>query len=639
LEGLQSFNIHWDNVPLRPRVITQPESQVVIIGTEATLALTASGGGRLGYQWQLDGGDIPAATNTTLVISNAQPSNAGGYSVVVTNSYGTITSEVAVLAVKCRLTTLSGFGGSVAREPDSTLFDPGATVTLTALAEPGFEFFAWGADASGNGNPLTLTMDTNKTVNALFASTVLSVFLEGPGSVARVPDLPYYRLGDVVRLTGIPVPWHIFAGWGDGFTANPRDVIIGFTNAYAAIFSPTTAVETLTFSNVSRLAPVGMPAVLVDGEFIVTGSVARLNSAEVAMQTTFPGGTLLYTSDGSAPSFNSRLYLGPFAVRRTSTIRAIAYNADFTRAWEADPIQLLITPTYALEAGAGGGGTVTVSPPAGAYVSNSLVSLIALPASGWRFLQWLGDATGADATNTVLMTRDRCLQAVFGTTLSNTVTGAGSVIVDPLGSVYPYGAVVKLTAVPQPGNYFALWGNAASSTNNPLRFVVTNATPTVSALFASLSAGQFALTVVSDGFGQVTNSPRANRYNNGQSVTLTALPEADQSFLGWSGDAGGANNPLSVTMTASKVITAHFTRRPRLTLPSCAGRFAADGLKVLLTGEFGAGYVIEATTNLAAGATVWTPVATVTNVFGAAQVNDPFAPGRARRFYRAVLAP
>ena len=63
--------------------------------------------------------------------------------------------------------------------------------------------------------------------------------------------------------------------------------------------------------------------------------------------------------------------------------------------------------------------------------------------------------------------------------------------------------MVQLYAVPQSGTYFALWGNAGSGSSNPLNFVLTNANPTVSSLFASLGAGEFALTVIPNGFGQI----------------------------------------------------------------------------------------------------------------------------------------
>ncbi|MBK7075437.1 MAG: hypothetical protein IPH44_24420 [Myxococcales bacterium] len=39
---------------------------------------------------------------------------------------------------------------------------------------------------------------------------------------------------------------------------------------------------------------------------------------------------------------------------------------------------------------------------------------------------------------------------------------------------------------------------------------------------------------------------------------MTAAPSAGYQFIGWSGDATGTTNPLTVTMTASKTITANF---------------------------------------------------------------------------------
>jgi hypothetical protein len=67
-----------------------------------------------------------------------------------------------------------------------------------------------------------------------------------------------------------------------------------------------------------------MPTVLVDGAFIVAESVNARGSAEVTLATTFSNGTLLYTLDGSEPSFASRFYAGPFTVRKASVLRAIA---------------------------------------------------------------------------------------------------------------------------------------------------------------------------------------------------------------------------------------------------------------------------------------------------------------------------
>ena len=87
---------------------------------------------------------------------------------------------------------------------------------------------------------------------------------------------------------------------------------------------------------------------------------------------------------------------------------------------------------------------------------------------------------------------------------------------------------------------------------------------TVSSIFAATPAGQAALTTLINGRGRVNVSPRANLYAINQTVTLTPLPDAGETFLNWSGDASGTQNPLTVSMTQSKVITANFTSRPFL---------------------------------------------------------------------------
>jgi uncharacterized repeat protein (TIGR02543 family) len=62
------------------------------------------------------------------------------------------------------------------------------------------------------------------------------------------------------------------------------------------------------------------------------------------------------------------------------------------------------------------------------------------------------------------------------------------------------------------------------------------------------------------GSGSVITEPAKSTYSCGEVVTLTATADLDWSFAGWSGDLFGMTNPLTVTMTGSKVITATFTQ-------------------------------------------------------------------------------
>ena len=67
-------------------------------------------------------------------------------------------------------------------------------------------------------------------------------------------------------------------------------------------------------------------------------------------------------------------------------------------------------------------------------------------------------------------------------------------------------------------------------------------------------------------------------------VTLTAVPDAGENFLGWSGDAGGAANRLAVALNTSKGITANFTKCPRLVVFACGGPAEPGKLALQLSG-------------------------------------------------------
>jgi len=90
-----------------PSISTTAQTQSVAVGGSVTLSVAATGRG-LSYQWQLNGVAITGATASTLTLSNVQAANAGTYTVVVTNSYGSTTATIATLSVlSARLTNLS----------------------------------------------------------------------------------------------------------------------------------------------------------------------------------------------------------------------------------------------------------------------------------------------------------------------------------------------------------------------------------------------------------------------------------------------------------------------------------------------------------------------------------------------------
>ncbi len=164
-----------------PSITAQPQSQTVIAGQTATFAVTATGTS-LAYQWRCNGTNLAGATASTYSRVNAQPVHNGNYAVVITNGLGSVTSAPAVLTVNYALTASATIGGTVTKSPDQTSYAPGSLVTLTANSVSSFPFSGWTGDASGTNNPLTVTMTTNLSITANFASPVADVIVDNPAA-------------------------------------------------------------------------------------------------------------------------------------------------------------------------------------------------------------------------------------------------------------------------------------------------------------------------------------------------------------------------------------------------------------------------------------------------------------------------
>ena len=141
-------------VVVSPLILTNPASLTVTTGSTAGFSVTAIGAAPLSYQWQFSGTDISGATNSSYSRTNAQPADAGNYTVIVTNFAGSVTSAPAVLAVVSGTATSvvisqiyggGGNSGATYRNDYVELFNPGAASVNVS---------AWSvqyASASGTG--------------------------------------------------------------------------------------------------------------------------------------------------------------------------------------------------------------------------------------------------------------------------------------------------------------------------------------------------------------------------------------------------------------------------------------------------------------------------------------------------------
>ncbi len=105
-----------------PTITTQPTGQTASGGDMVTFTVVASGSPPLFYQWRFNGTTLlSGATNASLSLTNVQLAQAGGYSVLVSNAWGTTISSNAILVVRDP-TVLSGSLTNYTFESDTTYY-------------------------------------------------------------------------------------------------------------------------------------------------------------------------------------------------------------------------------------------------------------------------------------------------------------------------------------------------------------------------------------------------------------------------------------------------------------------------------------------------------------------------------------
>ena len=82
-----------------PTITVQPNSQAVLPDANVVLQVTAAGTAPLGFQWRFNGTNLDGAAAAALTIPNVQIAQAGSYTVLVTNAFGSTLSSNAIVTV------------------------------------------------------------------------------------------------------------------------------------------------------------------------------------------------------------------------------------------------------------------------------------------------------------------------------------------------------------------------------------------------------------------------------------------------------------------------------------------------------------------------------------------------------------
>jgi alpha-tubulin suppressor-like RCC1 family protein len=199
-----------DGAPVLSEV---PQGRSVYSGTPVTFTVASLGLSLLSYRWQHDGSDISGGTNASLVLANPQTSDAGSYTVTVSNPYGSVTSPVAILAVTDSPPLLWNF-------PLDPILPPGWQTIFTPLLAGGSlpVSYQWRfkgipiPGATGLSLSVTNVQFTNSGIYTLTASNVFGQTISN------------------VLLSVVP---RYLAAWGDGSARQTNAPSIARTNAVA----------------------------------------------------------------------------------------------------------------------------------------------------------------------------------------------------------------------------------------------------------------------------------------------------------------------------------------------------------------------------------------------------------------------
>ena len=128
--GTVTSNVAMLSVNTAPSITNQPTSQNVTAGQTATFSVSATGTAPLGYQWQKNGAAISGATSSTYTTPATTSSDNGAqFTVRVSNSIGTATSNAATLAV-----APAPVAPSITSQPASQSVTTGQTGTFSVTA-------------------------------------------------------------------------------------------------------------------------------------------------------------------------------------------------------------------------------------------------------------------------------------------------------------------------------------------------------------------------------------------------------------------------------------------------------------------------------------------------------------------------
>ena len=399
----------------------------------------------------------------------------------------------------------------------------GASVVITATPASGYAFVRWNDGATEN--PRTIIMPASSiTYTAGFGYTLNAVSADD--TMGSVTGGGNYCPGEQATITAVPNSGYRFSQWNDDNTENPRHVWADNTTFTATFVQIITHTVTLT-SNDANL-----------------GSVAGSGVFEHGTQV-----TLVATPASESIRFNG------WSDGETNPTRTVVLTDDLT-------LTATFEQLYSLTLSSSSGSQCASFVGAGLHSVGEEVSVVAVPASGYRFTSWSDLNTSASRT-VVMPAADLALTAAFQSLVEISVSdGTDSITytstdgdLTRTGNTYSgwfnTSGSINVTLVPGEDRALSAWSDGETA----LSRVISTSDPVSLTASTFRDVAVYTLTVGTND-SNLGTATGGGDYDEGTVVEIQATAAQGISFVGWSD--GSVLNPRGVTVSSNMTINAIF---------------------------------------------------------------------------------
>ena len=490
-------------------------------------------------RWTVNGNQVSTNANYTFTVTSNQ------------NLVAHFSQEIYTITVSANPSN----GGTVY---GGGTYNAGATCTLYATANSGYEFVHW-----KKGNNIVSTNATYSfTVNASTAGTYTAYFQQSaptqytitasvsPSNAGTITGAGSYPSGSTCTLDATPNDGYTFVNWIENDTLISTNATYSFTvtrnrNLVAVFDIATTNYEILVSANP------------LEGGTVTGGGTYTQGQQCTVKATPNPNYTFSkWTENGNVVSTRANY---TFTVTGSRTLVANFTMQQFTITATADPED---------------GGTVTGG---GTYPYGATCVLTATAHEGYTFVKWMKDNTIVTNNSTCLfeVTENASFTAIFTPIQQYTITvmanpEEGGIVEG--GGQYYHGATCILHASANEGYYFVKWTKDGSDISElpDYSFEVTENATYEAHFFQGSGGYTISVRANPEEGGSVAGS---GTYAQGMSITLTATTNEGYEFINWmeNGVIQCLSNEYPFVVDRNRVVVANFEQLPVYTISSTAG--------------------------------------------------------------------